>query len=77
MSRLLRPSSWTLRAQLLTTVLGLFTVVMLVTGALTLGFTKRHLDDQLQSELAGARSSTPGVMGQPGSGPGSGGQRGP
>ncbi|MCA0338038.1 MAG: HAMP domain-containing histidine kinase [Actinobacteria bacterium] len=53
---LTRPSTWTLRSQVLVSVLALFTAVMLVTGALTVGFTKRHLDQQLRDELAGAQS---------------------
>lgn len=57
---LLRPSTWTLRSQVLVSVLALFTVVMLTTGAFTVGFTKRHLDGQLHDELAGAQNSAIG-----------------
>lgn len=55
-----KPSTWTLRSQVLVSMLALFTVVMLVTGALTVGFTKRHLDGQLRDELAGAQSNSIG-----------------
>ena len=55
-----RPGTWTLRSQVLVSMLALFAVVMLVTGALTVGFTKRHLDGQLRDELAGAQSITLG-----------------
>lgn len=49
-------------------MLALFTVIMLVTGGLTVGFTKRHLDNQLRSELLGAVGSTTAIttLGGPG-----------
>lgn len=55
---LTRPASWTLRSQVLVSVLALFTTVMLITGALTVGFTKHHLDGQLHDELAGAMGAS-------------------
>ena len=50
---LLRPATWTLRSQVLASVLALFVIVMVTTGALTIGFTKHHLDDRLRDELNG------------------------
>lgn len=55
---LLRPATWTLRSQVLASVLALFVIVMVTTGALTIGFTKHHLDDQLRDELNGAAGTT-------------------
>ena len=37
---LLRPATWTLRSQVLASVLALFVIVMVTTGALTIGFTR-------------------------------------
>ena len=48
------PSQWTLRAKLLASVLALFTVVMLVTSALTILETQRYLAQQLTQDLQGA-----------------------
>ena len=48
------PSQWTLRAKLLASVLALFTVVMLVTSALTILETQRYLTQQLKQDLQGA-----------------------
>jgi two-component system OmpR family sensor kinase len=48
------PSQWTLRTKLLASVLALFTVVMLVTSALTVLETRRYLTTQLEKDLDGA-----------------------
>ncbi len=48
------PSQWTLRAKLLASVLALFTVVMLVTSALTVLETRRYLTQQIEGDLNGA-----------------------
>ena len=48
------PSSWTLRAKLLASVLALFTVVMLATSALTVLMTRSYLTTQLAKDLEGA-----------------------
>ena len=48
------PSQWTLRSKLLASVLALFTVVMLVTSALTVLETRRYLTQQLEGDLTGA-----------------------
>lgn len=45
------PSRWTLRSKLLASVLALFTLVMLVTGALTVLETRRYLTEQLAGDL--------------------------
>ncbi|WP_345207527.1 HAMP domain-containing sensor histidine kinase [Fodinibacter luteus] len=50
----LPPSRWTLRAQLLASVLALLTVVMLATGALTVLETRRYLEAGLVTDLRGA-----------------------
>jgi len=49
------PSRWTLRTKLLASVLALFTVVMLVTSALTVLETRRYLTAQLEADLTAAR----------------------
>ena len=56
-----RPATWTLRSQVLASVLVLFSIVMLLTGALTIGFTKHQLDNQLRAELAGAQGAVAGT----------------
>jgi two-component system, OmpR family, sensor kinase len=48
------PSRWTLRAKLLVSVLALFSVVMLATGALTLLETRRYLEAGLAANLQSA-----------------------
>lgn len=48
------PSRWTLRSKLLAAVLALFTLVMLVTGALTVLETRRYLTEQLAGDLQAA-----------------------
>ena len=63
---LLRPATWTLRSQVLASVLALFVIVMVTTGALTIGFTKHHLDDQLRDELNGAAGTTNSGPSRPG-----------
>ncbi|HQW74756.1 MAG TPA: HAMP domain-containing sensor histidine kinase [Ornithinibacter sp.] len=46
------PSRWTLRAKLLASMLALFSVIMLATGALTLLETQRYLERGLVSDLS-------------------------
>ena len=46
------PSRWTLQAKLLASVLALFSVIMLATGALTLLETQRYLERGLVSDLS-------------------------
>lgn len=46
------PSRWTLRAKLLASMLALFSVIMLATGALTLLETQRYLERGLDSDLS-------------------------
>ncbi len=52
------PSRWTLRTKLLASVLVLFTLVMVATGALTVLETRRQLDGQLTRDLRGALART-------------------
>ena len=52
------PSRWTLRTKLLASVLVLFTLVMVATGALTVLETRRQLDGQLTRDLQGALART-------------------
>jgi two-component system OmpR family sensor kinase len=65
----LRPTTWTLRSQVLASVLLLFAIVMLITATVTVGFTKRQLDGQLHDELAGAQGITSESRSLPGPGP--------
>ena len=50
---LTQPSTWTLRVQVLASLLTLFTIVMLITGTATVLATRSHLDQQLQAQLTG------------------------
>ena len=52
------PSRWTLRTKLLASVLVLFTLVMVATGAVTVLETRRNLDGQLTRDLRGALART-------------------
>jgi two-component system OmpR family sensor kinase len=52
------PSRWTLRTKLLASVIVLFTLVMVATGALTVLRTRGYLDEQLTRDLQGALGRT-------------------
>ncbi|MGL4744521.1 MAG: sensor histidine kinase [Dermatophilaceae bacterium] len=76
------PSRWTLRTQLLASVLALFTLVMLATSTFTVLETRRYLTAQLAGDLQGAAGRVddgrrtgvdpdrppPGPIGAPGGG---------
>jgi two-component system OmpR family sensor kinase len=54
------PGTWTLRTQVLASVLALFTAVMLASGVATILLTRDHLTNQLTADLTNAASRVGG-----------------